>query len=178
MRASRKKFQTTRNLFLGFLALVTVATVAYINLVNPLFSQAASSYMTATITDDNGTVDFSPGNNNAVATFSYMKVGSSTSDSKIYSVKITLTNLPTGKSKSLKVTLPIGMAWVDDASGDNNLVSQLESPNGITSESLNVAPVLGYTFNRSGSRIYHILDSKPAIVVNIQVKADRSISLT
>ncbi len=178
MRASRKKFQTTRNLFLGFLALVTVATVAYINLVNPLFSQAASSYMTATITDDNGTVDFSPGNNNAVATFSYMKVGSSTSDSKIYSVKITLTNLPTGKSKSLKVTLPIGMAWVDDASGDNNLVSQLESPNGITSESLNVAPVLGYTFNRSGSRIYHILDSTTAIAVNIQVKADRTISLT
>ena len=178
MRASRKKFQTTRNLFLGFLALVTVATVVYINLVNPLFSQAASSYMMATITDDNSTVDFSPGNNNVTATFSYMKVSSSTSDSKIYSAKIILTNLPTGKSKTLKVTLPMGMVWVDDASGDGNLASQLESPDGITSESLNVSPVLGYTFSNSGSRIYHILESSTALTVNIQVKADRTISLT
>ena len=175
MKSIRRRVSAKqRNSFLGFLALIALITISYINYINPLFSHAESQYMVATIVDDNGEVDFSPGIDGAVADFSYVKVSNYLADSNIYDAKITLTNLPTSIDKQLKISLPVGMLWVDDASSDENLLTQVSS---IETIAVNQEPVLGYAFPKSGARIYHISDSAVALAVNIKVKADKLVAI-
>lgn len=143
-----------------------------------MFSSADSRYMTATLIGDNGSIDFSPGIDNAVATFSYNRAaGNNLSDSNIYNAKIALVNLPAGE-KRLIINLPAGMAWVDDGSTDENLLTQLDEDacdGGIKSTPLDLAPILGYAYPNSGSRIYCLSDGASAVAANIKVKVDSTI---
>ena len=176
----RNLFRRQKKIILAALLLVFITTFSYVTVINPLFSHAEARYMTATITDDNGTVDFSPGINDAVANFSYVHSGSNVSDSDIYSAKIVLRGLPTDSNKKLVISLPIGMAWVDDASNDQNVLSQLDSSKGTNGvEQIKVAheAVKNYMFPNTGDRIYYIADGAVAITLNLKVKADSNISL-
>ena len=178
MRSIRRNlFKRQKKILLAAFSLIFVATLSYITVINPLFSHAEARYMTATITDDNGTVDFSPGINNAEAKFTFVRTGCCGSDSNTYDAKIILRDLPSG-SKQLKVELPAGMSWVDDGGSDNNLISQLDSSkgeNGIGKEATSHAAVKNYTFPKAGSRIYYIQDGAIALTVNIKIKADAAV---
>ena len=78
-RIDRKRFV----LIFGFLLTLLMTTIIVANVINLHNSRAAAVYMTATITDDNGLVDFSQGIDDAVANFSYTRVGSNSADSNI-----------------------------------------------------------------------------------------------
>lgn len=168
------------NVFVGALLSIAFITFIYINIVNPLFSHAESQYMTATVTDDNGEVDFSPGINDAGATFSYTRVGSFGADSQIYDAKITLQELPVdGTSKKLAITLPIGMVWVDDGSSSENLLSQLDASrgeNGVEKIAIDHEPVKGHTFSGAGTRVYYFTEGASALTVSFKVKADNAVN--
>ena len=182
MKSIRKK-TIIRNKRFSSLVAICVAFVAVLFTVvaHPQFSHAESHYMSAVITGDNGDVDFSPGQNDAVVKFSYVKTAAHSADSKIYDAKITLNNLPvTTGQKKVSVTLPVGMIWVDDASGDQNLLSQLDASkgnNGVEVVALDQAPVLKYTFPNSGTRVYHLSEGSKAVTINIKVSADSMVNL-
>ena len=144
-------------------------------------SYAESRYMSAVITGDNGEVDFSPGISDTVVDFSYAKSAAQAADSKIYDAKITLNNLPiTSGQKKASITLPVGMLWVDDASKDENLLSQLDTSkgtNGVEKVALDQEPVLGYKFSNSGTRVYYFTEGSKAATINIKVRADSAVNL-
>ena len=154
-----------------------MTTIIVANVINLHNSRAAAVYMTATITDDNGLVDFSQGIDDAVANFSYTRVGSNSADSNIYTAKISLRNLPSG-TKDLVVKLPVGMSWVDDGSSDQNLSAQIDTSRsgGVETVALDHEKVLGYDFKNSGTRIYHLVDGASALSISIIVKADSIIN--
>ena len=172
-RIDRKRFV----LIFGFLLTLLMTTIIVANVINLHNSRAAAVYMTATITDDNGLVDFSQGIDDAVANFSYTRVGSNSADSNIYNAKISLRNLPSG-TKDLVVKLPVGMSWVDDGSSDQNLSAQIDTSRsgGIETVALDHEKVLGYDFKNSGTRIYHLVDGASALSISIIVKADSIIN--
>lgn len=182
MKSIRKK-TIIRNKRLSSLVVICVAFVAVLCTVvaHPQFSHAESHYMSAVITGDNGEVDFSPGISDAVVDFSYAKTAAHTANSKIYDAKITLNNLPiTSGQKKASITLPVGMLWVDDASKDQNLLSQLDTSkgtNGVEKVALNQEPVLGYKFSNSGTRVYYFTEGSKAATINIKVRADSAVNL-
>ena len=166
---NKKRF----TVIISFLIVLLLTTVFAVNVVNLRNSRAAAVFMTATITDDNGVVDFSQGIDNAVAKFSYVDVGAASADSKIYDAKIALKDLPVGV-KDLSIELPIGMVWVDDGASDQNLSAQIDAnrSGGIEKVALSHEKVLDYDFKNSGGRIYHLAEGTSAVSVNIKVKAD------
>lgn len=175
----RNLFKRQKKIFLAAFSLIFVATLSYITVINPLFSHAASQYISAIITDDNGSVDFSPSIENALANFSYTKSGDRNADSKIYDVKIVLRNLPIS-TKKVVIKLPVGMIWVDDGASDENLRSQLNSSmgtNGIETAALEDAPILNYNYPNSGYRTYYLSEGTQAVTLNIKVKADMLIDM-
>jgi len=177
----KRVFKRQRQLLLSLFALVSVLTFAYVTVINPLFSSAASQYMAATFIDDNGNVDFSPGVEGAIANMKYVHSGSNSSDSDVYDVKITLRNLPENQDKKLSILLSAGMSWVDDASNDKNLKTQLDTSkgtNGVEKIALDHEPVKGYAFGSAGTRLYHIASGASALTVSVKVKADKYIDLS
>ncbi|MBR6168648.1 MucBP domain-containing protein [Candidatus Saccharibacteria bacterium] len=180
MKSIRKKVGAKmRKLVFGAFALIVLSTIAYIGIINPLFSHAASQYISAVITDDNGSVDFSPSVENALANFSYIKNGDRNADSKIYDVKIAIRNLPIS-TKKVVIKLPVGMIWVDDGASDENLRSQLNSSmgtNGIETTALEDAPILNYNYPDSGYRTYYLSEGTQAVTLNMKVKADMLIDM-
>ena len=138
--------------------------------------------MTAEVVDDTGVINFSPQYSDVTAQFSNQKVNGATSDSKIYDARIKLTNLPADVTgKKVEIKLPIGILWVDDASGSAELRSQLDTTkgnNGIEQVSLGVSPVLGYNFAGSGTRVYYISDGAVSLAINIKVKLDTKVNIT
>ena len=159
--------------------LITFCSVLYARFLNPQSSHAESLYMTATVEDDNGTVDFSPGTSGAVAEFSYVEVGQYGANSKNYDVKITLQSLPVG-NKKLSVKLPIGMIWVDDGSSDSNLRSQLDENicnGGLQTIAVDQEPVLGYTFSKTSTKLYCFNEGTSAVTLNLKVKADSALDI-
>ncbi|MCR5572983.1 MAG: hypothetical protein K6F57_04410, partial [Candidatus Saccharibacteria bacterium] len=168
------------SIVLGILALVVFVTFIYIHFVNPLVSHAESVYMNASINDDNGEVDFSPGVSGAVADFSFTNYGSWGASSKIYDVKITLHDMPDEVDKKLKIMLPIGMYWQDDGADDANLSSQLDASrgaNGIESIPIEADSILGYDYPNSGARVYYFAPGSIALVLNLKVKVDSVIDI-
>lgn len=164
-----------KSVVFGALAAIILATLSYVNIINPLFSRAATSYMRATIIGDNGEVNFTPGIDNAVADFSFVKYGDNGASSQIYDVKISLRDMPNDVDKKLQVTLPVGMYWQDDGASDTNLSSQLDvsrGKNGIESLPVDAEPVLGYNYPNSGSRIYYFAPGSVALAINLKVKVD------
>lgn len=182
MKSIRKK-TIIGNKRLSSLVAICAAFVAVLFTVvaHPQFSHAESHYMSAVIAGDNGEVDFSPGISDAVVKFSYTKTSSQAASSKIYDAKITLNNLPiTSGQKKASITLPVGMLWVDDASKDQNLLSQLDTSkgtNGVEKVALNQEPVLGYKFSNSGTRVYYFTEGSKAATINIKVRADSAVNL-
>ena len=149
----------------------------------PIIARAEAKYLHATIKADNGEIDFSPGIDNAVADFSYTRSGSYGATSVIYDAKIAVNDLSSAESdvKKLTISLPLGMAWVDDASEDKNLRTQLDTSkgvNGIEKTSIDHEAVLGWTFADSGSRTYYMSDGTDAVTVNIKVRLDTVVDLT
>ena len=176
----RRCSKKLKSAIFGALAVIILATISYVNIINPLFSHAATTYMTATIIDDNGEIDFSPGIDDAVANFSFTKSGTYGASSKIYDVKISLRDMPSNVDKKLQITLPVGMYWQDDGANDANLSSQLDvnrGKNGIESVPVDAQPVLGYEYPNSGSRIYYFAPGSVALVVNLKVKVDSVIDI-
>lgn len=158
---------------------LVVLSLVCVRIFNSAFLYADSRHLTATISGENGSVNFSPGVNNAVVDFKYVKSGSYASDSKTYDAKIVIRDMPVNKAnKELSIMLPIGMAWVDDASGDENVLSQLDVNNHGGVETVNIGQTaLDYNFPNSGKRIYHIMDDALSLTLNIKVKADKSVDL-
>ena len=178
MRLSRFNREQLKVVVFLFINITLITGLFFV--VMPFLTHAESSYMTAIVVDDDGEVNFSPNISGAVANFSYEKSGEWGFDSKNYSVKISLQNLPVGEGleKLVRITLPVGMVWVDDASSDGNLLQSLDSSiddDGIEDVALEVEPVLNYTFSGSGSRIYHITSGTSALAINVIVKADKAI---
>ena len=176
----RRRSKKLKSAIFGALAVIILAAISYANIINPLFSRAATAYMTATIIDDNGEIDFSPGIDDAVANFSFTKSGSYGASSKIYDVKISLRDMPSDVDKKLQITLPVGMYWQDDGANDANLSSQLDvsrGKNGIESAPVDAQPVLGYEYPNSGSRVYYFAPGSVALVVNLKVKVDSVIDI-
>ncbi|MBR3131461.1 MucBP domain-containing protein [Candidatus Saccharibacteria bacterium] len=182
MKSIHKKPKIKSKYAVLFVAVcICIATAIYTTFIRPQFSHAESQYMSAIINGEDGEVDFSPGINDAIVNFSYIKTGSHIAASKIYDAKITLNNLPiTDGQKKMSISLPVGMSWVDDAANDQNLLSQLNTSkgtNGIETIALDQEPVLGYTFAESGTRVYYFTEGSKAITINIKVKADNVINL-
>ena len=172
-KRSRAIFRPLR--ILAAVAFLTLASTAlYATVIKPHFSHAATNYMTAFITDDNGEVDFSPGTN-ASANFSYIRTGSTSADSQFYNAKVTLRNLPYG-DKKLVIHLPAGMSWLDDGSADTNLASQLDGS--VQKVALDHEKILGYTFPNSGDRVYNFYDGTSDLTVSFKVKADAVLGMT
>lgn len=182
MKLIRKKTKV-KNKYTAIVAVICIclATAFYTTIIRPQLSHAEARYMTATITGENGEVDFSPGISDAVVDFRYIKSGSHAADSKIYDAKITLNGLPvTSGQKEVLISLPVGMSWVDDASGDQNLLSQLDTSkgtSGVEKVALDHTSVLGYTFPNSGTRIYYLAEGSKAVTINIKVRADNKVCL-
>ena len=150
--------------------------------LKPVFVGAESLYLRASIMDDNGVVDFSPGIDDAVARFSYVRSGAFGATSNIYDAKITLRGLPAAGTtvKKLEIDLPLGMSWVDDASADKNLQSQMDTTkgtNGIEKTAVDQEKVLDYTFKDSGKRTYYMLPGTESIAVNIKVRMDTYVDI-
>jgi hypothetical protein len=138
-------------------------------------SYAESTYMSASVSSDDGQVDFSPGITDAVANFSYKKSGTNGSISNIYDAKITLRNLPEDATKHLSVYLPVGMYWQDDGSNDNYLKSQLDAnvgSGGIVKTAVSDAPIMNYAYPNSGTRDYYFQDGTEAVVLSFKIRAD------
>ena len=174
MLTRTKRAKTKIKLFLPLLILGLVALGGFLM---PGIRQAfaSSTYMTATLTDDNGTVDFSPGIDDAVAQFSYKRSGTNGSISKIYDAKIILRNLPENRDKRLNVTLPVGMYWQDDGSSDSYLSTQLDDSKGtrgINKIAVTDAPIQGYNYANSGTREYYLQRGTSAITLNFKIRAD------
>jgi hypothetical protein len=176
MRSRYTKYdRKIRTVVFGFWAAIVLATFSYV-VINPFFSYADAKYLSASVVDDSGaTVYFSPGIEDATATFSLQKTGGSAGDSKIYDAKIVASNMPLNVSgKKIEISLPVGMIWVDDASSNADLKSQLDlskGNNGIEKVGVDKT-VLGYNFPYSGSRIYYIADGAVALAINVRVKVD------
>ncbi len=179
MLTRTKKAKTKIKLFLPLLIL---GLVAFGGFLLPKIRQAfaAGTYMTATLTDDSGTVDFSPGIDDAVAQFSFKRSGTNGSISKIYDAKIILRNLPENHDKQLNVTLPVGMYWQDDGSSDSYLSTQLDTSKGargINKIAVTDTPILGYNYPNSGTREYFLQRGTSAITLNFKIRADWVIDL-
>ena len=175
----RSMFRHQRRMFLAVFSLILVATLSYIVVINPLFSYAESQYMTATIVDDNGTVDFSPGIDGAVADMSFSNDGAWSVKTNVYDLKITLNNLPMGEKK-LETIVSAGMVWIDDGASDENLRAQLNPEkyeNGIQKTELAHEPILNYTFPNSGSRTYYLAEGVTAVTFNLKIGVDTLIDL-
>ena len=150
--------------------------------VKPMIAGAEAKYLRATITADNGEIDFSPGIDDAVANFSYVRSGGFGAVSNIYDAKISIKNLPASGTtvKKLEIDLPIGMSWVDDASADKNLQTQMDASkgtNGIEKKAVDQTPVLGYNFASSGKRTYYMQPGTESIAVNIKVRMDTHVDI-
>lgn len=118
----RKITGKNRNRIFGAGILLALFLLSFF-ILKPMIASAEAKYLHATITADNGEVDFSPGIDDAVANFSYVRSGGFGAVSNIYDAKISIKNLPASGTtvKKLEIDLPIGMSWVDDASADKNL---------------------------------------------------------
>ena len=183
MRSIRRarNWRFYRSFFFAFVAIFCVSAV-YFGIIRPFTTRATAVYMSATIEADNGTVDFSPGADNPEAAMSWVKYGAFGMTPKVYDAKVSLHDLPAlgVNEKSLTINLPIGMSWVDDASGDANLLSQLDSScgtNGIEKTTIEHEPVLGYAFSTSGSRKYCLASGAEALSISFKVKVDSVIDL-
>ena len=175
----RNMFKRQSRMFLAVFSLIIVATLSYIVVINPLFSYAESQYMTATIVDDNGTVDFSSGIDGAVADMSFSNDGAWSVKTNVYDLKITLNNLPMGEKK-LETIVSAGMVWIDDGASDENLRAQLDSEkyeNGIQKTELAHEPILNYTFPNSGSRTYYLAEGVTAVTFNLKIGVDTQVDL-
>ena len=175
----RNMLKRQRRVFLAVFSLILVATLSYIVVINPLFSYAESQYMTATIVDDDGTVDFSPGIDGAVADMSFSNDGDWSEKTNVYDLKITLNNLPIGEKK-LETIVSAGMVWIDDGASDENLRAQLDSEkyeNGIQKTELAHEPILNYTFPNSGSRTYYLAEGVTAVTFNLKIGVDTQVDL-
>ena len=154
----------------------------FVFVLQPMIAGAEPAYMRASITADNGDVDFSPGIDDAVADFSYVRSGAFGAASNIYDAKISLNGLPAAGTtiKKLEISLPIGMAWVDDAKDDKNLQTQLDASkgsNGIEKIAVEQEKVLDYTFANSGKRVYYMQAGTESIAVNIKVRMDTLVDI-
>ena len=142
-----------------------IAAAAFVICMFSAQALAAAS-LTAVISADNGAVDFSPGASSPVANLSY-----SSNASQIYTVTITPVSMSTSAaSKVLTITLPPGMRWVDDASGDTNVTDKLSGSvvNGPKT-------VVGSTTLGDGSRTYTFQSMADTVSVQIQVAMDEKI---
>ncbi len=176
MKSIRRKINKKNKIILiGLIGAIILATFCYTRFINPLSTRAEAVYMTATITDDNGTVDFSPGINDAVAEMSYSKADVNSAETKLYDVKIKIVDLPANVTeKKVSISLPVGMLWVDDASNDENLLTQIDN---IETIPVGQEAVLGYRFNNSGTKVYHISDNAIALAINVKVRADKMVAV-
>ena len=177
----RKNTGKNRNRIFGAGILLALFLLSFF-VLKPMIASAEAKYLHATITADNGEVDFSPGIDDAVAKFSYIRSGAFGATSNIYSAKISLKNLPAAGTtvKKLEINLPLGMSWVDDASADKNLQTQLDASkgmNGIEKTAVGQAKVLDYTFKDSGKRTYYLLPGTESIAANIKVRLDTYVDL-
>ncbi|MCQ2571284.1 MAG: MucBP domain-containing protein [Candidatus Saccharibacteria bacterium] len=164
-------------------AFVTVLSLAFLYglIFKSMFAGAEALYLSGVVYDDNGEALFAAEGNSA-AEFSYVRSGSFGATSKIYDAKIRVSDLPASgvSEKKLTISLPVGMAWVDDASADKNLKTQLDTSkgaNGIEKKSVDQAPVMGYKFADSGERSYYMLAGTESMAVNFKVRLDTAVDL-
>jgi uncharacterized repeat protein (TIGR02543 family) len=90
---------------------------------------------------------------------------------KQYTVRFTLTNLPTTTAKTLEITLPIGMAWIN--SGYSGTVVEMVS--GTPSKTAtSPASDMGYDF-LGGAYTYNILSTTSAVTIDAVISADLAV---
>ncbi len=178
-RRARRSDTTKRRLVGGSIFAVICGFLVYTFAIVPIFATADAQYLSGLVVADNGEVTFASGN---PADFSFVRNGAFGATSKIYDAKIVVRDLPSSgvAEKKLTIALPLGMNWVDDASADKNLQSQLDASkgnNGVEKIAANQEPVLGYTFSGAGARTYYMLTGTQSVTVNIKVSLDTALDL-
>lgn len=129
----------------------------------------------AWITDDSGSqVQFGSAESHPVtANMKYILYGSANLSSQSYSATVVLKNMNTGAGldKYATITLPEGMAWVNDGSGDTAVQSHLDTTKGTNGVSVVNAPYgPGNIYVGGGTRTYYFSDSTETVSIPIVVR--------